>query len=116
MAALIGLVFFPNVYKDKPTTYSPKQARKVLKSAKKGETGFIICPSYTRKSKIIKELKGATIRSSFDEDQLNTKRNHANDPLEVPIGPITRVRAKKLKEALNEASTKYMEQNRPRRA
>jgi hypothetical protein len=24
-----------------------------------------------------------------DEDQPNTKRNHANDPLEVPIGPIT---------------------------
>jgi hypothetical protein len=36
-----------------------------------------------------------------DADQPNTKRNHANDPLEVPIGPITRVRAKKLKEALN---------------
>jgi hypothetical protein len=34
-----------------------------------------------------------------DEDQPNSKRNHANDPLEVPI---TRVRAKKLKEALNE--------------
>jgi hypothetical protein len=100
----------------KPTIYSPKQARKVIKSAKKGEIGFIICPSYTRKSKIIKELKGATIRSTFDEDQLNTKRNHANDPLEVPIGPITRVRTKKLKEALNEASTKNIEQNRPRGA
>jgi hypothetical protein len=37
----------------------------------------------------------------YDEDQPNTKRNHANDPLEVPIGPITRGRAKKLKEALN---------------
>jgi hypothetical protein len=36
-----------------------------------------------------------------DEDQPNTKRNHANDPLEVPIGTITRARAKKLKEALN---------------
>jgi len=36
-----------------------------------------------------------------DEDQPNTKRNHANDPLEVPIGPITRARANKLKEALN---------------
>ena len=36
-----------------------------------------------------------------DADQPNTKRNHANDPLEVPIGPITRARAKKLKEALN---------------
>ena len=36
-----------------------------------------------------------------DADQSNTKRNHANNPLEVPIGPITRGRAKKLKEALN---------------
>jgi len=36
-----------------------------------------------------------------DEDQPNTKRHHANDPLEVPIGPITKARAKKLKEALN---------------
>jgi len=36
-----------------------------------------------------------------DEDQPNTKCNHANDPLEMPIGPITRARAKKLKEALN---------------
>jgi hypothetical protein len=36
-----------------------------------------------------------------DTDQPNTKRNHANDPLEVPIRPITRTRAKKLKEALN---------------
>jgi len=34
-----------------------------------------------------------------DEDQPNTKRNHATYPLEVPIGLITRVRAKKLKEA-----------------
>jgi hypothetical protein len=33
-----------------------------------------------------------------DADQPNTKRNHANDPLEVPI---TRARAKKIKEALN---------------
>ena len=37
-----------------------------------------------------------------DADQPNTKRSHANDPLEVPIGLITRARAKKLKEALNE--------------
>jgi len=36
-----------------------------------------------------------------DADQPNPKRNYANDPLEVPIGPITRARAKKLKEALN---------------
>jgi len=28
--------------------------------------------------------------------------NHANDPLEVPIRPTTRARAKKLKEALSE--------------
>jgi hypothetical protein len=37
-----------------------------------------------------------------DADQPYTKCNHANDPLEVPIGPITRARAKKLKEVLNE--------------
>jgi hypothetical protein len=37
-----------------------------------------------------------------DADQPNTKRNHANDPLKVPVGPITRAREKKLKEALNE--------------
>ena len=36
-----------------------------------------------------------------DADQPNTMCNHSNDPLEVPIGPITRARAKKLKEALN---------------
>jgi hypothetical protein len=36
-----------------------------------------------------------------DEDQPNTKCNYANDPLEVPIGPIIKARAKKLKEALN---------------
>jgi hypothetical protein len=36
-----------------------------------------------------------------DENQPNTKRNHTNDSLEVPIGPITRAKAKKLKEALN---------------
>jgi len=36
-----------------------------------------------------------------DADQPNTKRNHANDPLEVPIGPITKAREKKIKEALN---------------
>jgi hypothetical protein len=31
-----------------------------------------------------------------DEDQPNTKRNHANDPLEVPIGPIIKAREKML--------------------
>ena len=30
-----------------------------------------------------------------------TKLNHAKDPLDVPSGPITRARTKKLKEALN---------------
>jgi len=29
-----------------------------------------------------------------DEDQPNSKRNNVNDPLEVPIGSITRARAK----------------------
>jgi hypothetical protein len=36
-----------------------------------------------------------------DEDWSNTKHNHVNDPSKVPIGPITRAKAKKLKEALN---------------
>ena len=36
--------------------------------------------------------------SPYDVNQPNTKRNHANDPLELPI---TRARAKKFKEALN---------------
>jgi len=44
---------------------------------------------------------GLLIWLRFDANQPNTKHNHANDPLEVPIGPITRARAKKLKEALN---------------
>jgi len=42
-----------------------------------------------------------SLNTTSDADQPNTKRNHANDPLEVPIGPITRARAKKIKEALN---------------
>ena len=41
------------------------------------------------------------LKRTSDEDQPNTKRNHTNDPFEVPIGPITRARAKKLKELLN---------------
>jgi hypothetical protein len=48
-----------------------------------------------------------------DADQPNTKRNHANDPLEVPIGPITRATAKKLKEALNVLVQNIVEQNGP---
>jgi hypothetical protein len=64
IAALIDLFFFffPNVIRiRKPSIYSPKQVRKVIKPATKGEIGFIICPSYTRKSKLNKELKGAAI-------------------------------------------------------
>lgn len=38
----------------------------------------------------------------FDEDQSNTDLNHVRDPLKVPNELITRARAKKLKEALNE--------------
>ena len=40
-------------------------------------------------------------KGKSDEGQSNTNRNHADDPLEVPIGPIIRVKAKKLKETLN---------------
>jgi hypothetical protein len=50
-------------------------------------------------SLVIRLILATTV---IDEDQPNTKRNHANDPLEVPIGPITRARATNLKEALNE--------------
>ena len=39
--------------------------------------------------------------SPHDDNRPNTKRNHANDPLEVPIGPIIRARVNKLKKALN---------------
>lgn len=37
----------------------------------------------------------------FAEDQPNNKLNHVKDLLEVSSGPITKVRTKKLKEALN---------------
>jgi hypothetical protein len=47
------------------------------------------------------DLNGDIGDGGFQDAQPNTKRNHANDPLEVPIGPITRARANKLKEALN---------------
>jgi DnaJ-domain-containing protein 1 len=52
---------------------------------------------------------------SFDEDQPNIKRNHANNPLEVTIGPID-LRKKKLKKALNELVSEHMEQDGPRGA
>ena len=47
------------------------------------------------------DLNGDIGDGGFQDAQPNTKRNHANDPLDVPIGPITRARANKLKEALN---------------
>jgi len=46
-------------------------------------------------------------------DQSNLKFNHAKDLLEVPSRPITRARAKKLKEALNGLVYKHMEQDGP---
>jgi hypothetical protein len=46
-------------------------------------------------------LSKITTIAQSDEDQANTKHNHANDPWEVPIGPITRAKANKLKEELN---------------
>jgi hypothetical protein len=46
-------------------------------------------------------LRFLKICRKCDEDQPNTKHNHASDPLKVLIGPITRARAKKLKEAFN---------------
>jgi hypothetical protein len=40
----------------------PNLGRKVIKSARNEEICFVICPSYTRKSKLIKEKKGAVAR------------------------------------------------------
>jgi hypothetical protein len=40
----------------------PNLERKVIKSATKEEICFVICPSYTRKSKLIKEKKGVAAR------------------------------------------------------
>ena len=40
----------------------PNLGRKVIKSATNEEICFVICPSYTMKSKLIKEKKGATTR------------------------------------------------------
>jgi hypothetical protein len=40
----------------------PNLGRKVIKSATKEEICFVICPSYTKKSKLIKEKKGAVAR------------------------------------------------------
>jgi len=45
-----------------------------------------------------KDKQASFFKILHDKDQPNTKRNHASDPLEVPI---TRARAKKLKEVLN---------------
>jgi hypothetical protein len=50
----------------KPEIYPPKQARKVIKpTTKEKKIGFISCPSYTRKSKLNKELKRVATMSSF---------------------------------------------------
>jgi hypothetical protein len=42
----------------------PYLGRKVIKAATNEEICFVICPSYTRKSKLIKEKKGAAARKS----------------------------------------------------
>ena len=54
-----------------------------------------------------------SLNTTSDADQPNTKRNHANDPLEVPI---TRARAKKIKEALNGLVQNIWSKNGPREA
>ena len=46
-----------------------------------------------------------------DKDQPNTKRNHGNNTLEVPIGTITRAKVK-----IEWDCTSYMEQDGPRGA
>jgi hypothetical protein len=40
----------------------PNLGRKVIKSVIKEDIGFVICPSYTKKSKLIKEKKGEAAR------------------------------------------------------
>jgi hypothetical protein len=40
----------------------PNLGRKVIKSITKEKICFVICPSYTRKSKLIKEKKGAAAK------------------------------------------------------
>ena len=42
---------------------------------------------------MVSEIKDKTITSTWDEAY--------SDPLQVPVGPVTRARAKKFKEALN---------------
>ena len=42
---------------------------------------------------------GVLIRSRMENDE--NRKASTKDPLQVPVGPITRARAKKFKEALN---------------
>jgi hypothetical protein len=42
------------------------------------------------------------LKKKTDENQLNSKFNHAKDPLEMSRVSITRTRVKKLKKVLNE--------------
>jgi hypothetical protein len=52
-------------------------------------------------SNLIIKVQGMRKRF-YDEDQPNTKLNYTKDLLEMPNRPNTSIRAKKLKEALNE--------------
>jgi hypothetical protein len=80
--------------------YKPRTGRGKTLMAYKNLRYFSITPRLQRLFMSPRTAKHMTWHQS-DADQPNTKRNHANDPLEVSIGPITRARAKKLKEALN---------------
>jgi hypothetical protein len=55
----------------------------------------------TSQTNISNKSNISTIKWISNEDKSNTKHNYVNNPLEVLIGPIIRVRAKMLKEALN---------------
>jgi dihydroxyacetone kinase len=48
---------------EKSATYSPKQARKVIKSTTNGKIGFIICPSY-KEIQLNQGTKGAATEES----------------------------------------------------
>uniref|UniRef100_A0A2N9FLT0 RNA-directed DNA polymerase n=1 Tax=Fagus sylvatica TaxID=28930 RepID=A0A2N9FLT0_FAGSY len=56
------------------------------------------------------DLSGDNSRSNPFEERGNDENQQAllKDPLHVPVGPITRARSKKIKEALNWADSRYL--------
>ena len=57
----------------------------MLNKPTKGDTSQFLSP--------VDEIKDKTITSTWDEAY--------SDPIQVPVGPVTRARAKKFKKALN---------------